>query len=410
MKIKALRLKNWVEFEDFEIVFNDDITHLVGINGSGKTTIGLNAIWAGFKGIAEKSKDALIGDRYRFIASGKKSLDIIITLHDEINDLDITLKRHITKDLNQISISSDHDQSLSKDYVENLLNVTFLSASHFTNLSGKEQALALGINTSEFDKFISELKSDAQLLRKQIKIYGELPEIEKIEKVSVSDLIIERDAIIGKNKIQADLQSRLTLKRDALLIAERAVIAAQQKVNDLQEEISEIEIPTGEIIDTIELDKKIGNAEETNEKALAYIANVQKVQEKKKITDKLEANISSQESKKAERLKYIKSSSLGLKGLTVDETGSLLMNEKPIKSPYFSKGELEMIVANIASGLNPDLKVRFVDDFEMLDEENQRKIIKGLSKRGFQIITATVGDKKVRDNSVLLRQCKIVDN
>ena len=44
MKIRQLKLKNFAQFEDFEIVFNDDITHLVGINGSGKTTVGLNAI------------------------------------------------------------------------------------------------------------------------------------------------------------------------------------------------------------------------------------------------------------------------------------------------------------------------------------------------------------------------------
>jgi hypothetical protein len=58
--------------------------------------------------------------------------------------------------------------------------------------------------------------------------------------------------------------------------------------------------------------------------------------------------------------------------------------------------------------LNPELKVRFIDNFELLDDVNQVKLITHLTKKGFQIITATVGDKIKRDNSVLLRECKIV--
>ena len=35
-------------------------------------------------------------------------------------------------------------------------------------------------------------------------------------------------------------------------------------------------------------------------------------------------------------------------------------------------------------------------------------LIKNLTKRGFQIITATVGNKKKGDKSVLLRECKVI--
>ena len=128
MKIKHLRLKNFAKFEDFEIIFNDGVTRLVGINGSGKTTVGLTAIWAGFKGIAEKSKTGqLIGERYRFIPDGEKSAKIEIKLHDEVANQDITLTRTITKKLNQIAIKTD-GLECTKDYIENLFNITFLSA------------------------------------------------------------------------------------------------------------------------------------------------------------------------------------------------------------------------------------------------------------------------------------------
>ena len=68
MKIKSLKLTNFAKFTDFEIEFDGNITRLVGLNGDGKTTVGLNAIWAGIKGISLKCKDGqLFGDRFRFI-------------------------------------------------------------------------------------------------------------------------------------------------------------------------------------------------------------------------------------------------------------------------------------------------------------------------------------------------------
>ena len=73
MKIKEIRAKNFAKFTDFELVLNDQVTRLIGINGSGKTTVGLTLLWAGFKGIAEKSStNQLIGERFRFLSEDKK--------------------------------------------------------------------------------------------------------------------------------------------------------------------------------------------------------------------------------------------------------------------------------------------------------------------------------------------------
>ena len=84
MKIKKLKLDNFAEFTNFEVEFDGKITNLIGINGSGKTTIGLTAIWACLKGISEKSgKGQLIGERYRFIGSSKDTANIELTLLDE---------------------------------------------------------------------------------------------------------------------------------------------------------------------------------------------------------------------------------------------------------------------------------------------------------------------------------------
>ena len=82
---------------------------------------------------------------------------------------------------------------------------------------------------------------------------------------------------------------------------------------------------------------------------------------------------------------------------------------KLFKEPYFSKGELELIVAKLHASVNPELKIRFIDDFELLDEGNQKKIVEYLLKENFQIITAEVGEKKGKD-IILLTECSITKN
>lgn len=408
MKIKQIRAKNYVKFDDFELTFNNEVTRLVGINGSGKTTVGLKLLWAGFKGIAEKSKtDQLIGERFRFIADGKKSLDIEILLHDELTGNEIIIKRHITKTLNQLSFKSKDGRELSKEYIENLFNVTFLSASHFTSLTGKEQALALGINTDKFDKEISDIKSDAQALRKQIKAIGEVEEMKKVEKISLTVLNSKRDTMVAENKIQSDLIIEILNRKGAIDNLTRDIKESQEALSRLKIELEKKDIP-GEKQDISHLDIQIRNVENINEEASIYENNLIKLNNKKDAEGDLEKVISSQESKSSERLEYIKSATFGMKGLAIDDTGSLLLDDRPIRSPYYSMGELEMIVAQIGAGLNPEFKVRFIDNFELLDDDNQKKLIDKLTQKGYQIITAEVGNEKKSDNTVLLRECKIV--
>jgi recombinational DNA repair ATPase RecF len=50
-------MKNFLNFTDFEVKFGDSITKMVGVNGAGKTTVGLTAIWSALRGIAEKNSN-----------------------------------------------------------------------------------------------------------------------------------------------------------------------------------------------------------------------------------------------------------------------------------------------------------------------------------------------------------------
>jgi hypothetical protein len=429
MKLKQLELKNFAKFEKFEMIFNDDITNLVGMNGDGKTTIGLTAIWAGFKGIAEKSKTgALIGQRFRFITDGKKSLDVRITLHDEKRDMDVVLTRHITKTTNTIKIeSSSLYPELTKEYMENLFNVAFLSATHFSALTGKEQAAAMGIDTSKFDKDLTKKKEDAQGYRRDIKKIGQLTPVKICEKLDIVALQEKQVIVVKHNATQTTLTAQLSTLNDNLetvnvdIHDEIETFDAIQKSHDIR--IKQYHETRTEVMANIKefpiieppipmepINKAIAEIVTSNEEYFKYEAYKTSMAELEELEGYLSDNLLIQKDIGVDRRNYLQSKSFGIKGLQIDEAGNLTKDGKLIRTPYFSKGELEMLVARIAMNLNPELKVRFIDDFEMLDDINQEKLIKNLTKRGFQIITATVGNKKKDDKSVLLRACKMVED
>ncbi len=410
MKIKQLRLKNFGQFEDFELQFNDGVTNLVGINGSGKTTVGLTAIWAGFKGIAERSTTGhLIGERYRFICEGKRSLDIEIMLHDESNGRDIKLTRHITKSTNTIKIELSNGEPMSREYVENLLNVSFLSASHFAALTGQQQAEAMGINTGMFDARLSEVRDRAKEVRASIKAIGTLKPVSKAEPIDIESLQNHRAEAVKFNQDQSDRVECIKAWNGCIRDHEAIIQKAQDQIAALIADIKGL--PKEEELEDIEaIDEEIKNIVETNTQAAKYNVYLIDKENLAELDTELGKNKESQSQIQTDRNEYLKSKSFGIPGLQIDDDGNLTKDGKLIRCPYFSKGELEMLVARISSNLNPELKVRFIDDFELLDDVNQEKIIKNLTKRGFQIITAQVGSKPKGDNSVLLKACKVADD
>ena len=413
MKLKKLKLKNFAQFTDFECEFGNQITHLVGVNGSGKTMIGITAIWACMKGIAERTKDGLVGERFRFIGSSGKSSDIQITVYDEKTKNEVVIKNHITQQGNHITCEPVQNER----WLSELLSVAFLSARNFCQVDSKEQAILLGIDTKKYDQEIKSLKEEFTLINREIKSYGNLEKVEETEAVDVSKLVLAKDILEEK---YYDKQREIdTHNREALQMNESR-IKCNDKISDLKEHLAKCEkwlIDNTKMIIVKDVEKpniniikeQINNAQETNLSAGKYQNYLLAKERKETKENELDDNKIRQNKIQDGRLRYIQSFKFGFDGLEVDFEGRLLLNGRPIKSQYFSKGELELIVAKLFISQNPKLTLRFIDDFELLDEDNQIKIVDDLLSQGFQIITAEVGNKKVKSNTILLRECKIVE-
>ena len=65
----------------------------------------------------------------------------------------------------------------------------------------------------------------------------------------------------------------------------------------------------------------------------------------------------------------------------------------------------------MAAATNPGLKYIFVPDAQSIDEKNREILFKELTDAGFQVVAEMVGtDKKEGDNSILLKESRIVDS
>lgn len=430
IKLKKLQLVNFAKFDNFEIEYSDQITKLSGFNGAGKTTVGLTGIWAALKGIAEKGKNGpLIGERFRFIGTKGKTAKTIITLIDTEKDVEIVVKNTISKSTNSISFeASDENYIVNQAWLNEFFNVAFLSAKNFCAMSSIEQALRLGIDTSDFDNEIDISKEKAKGLRAILKskVVGEEPE--KVEGIALDEMLKDRQKHTDFNTAQGELAKPVNKANELLETLnaeieedEAAIKENEESIKKLKAKIKEFKgrVQDGldyiktldqpeEIVDLTDLDKQILEANQDNSKVEAHKVWKASKADHDEYSKKLKAQEKETGKIEANKLKYIKGKELPFDELTIDEKGGLLLQGRPIKEPLFSKGELEKIVAKLHAATNPDFKVRFIDDFESLDKDNQEDLVNSLLEDGFQVITAEVGESK-GENYIEMRDCQIID-
>jgi DNA repair ATPase RecN len=418
MKIKELKVKNFAKFTDLQIEFDSNITRLVGVNGSGKSSI-LLAIFTALKGMASKG-DAIWGERFRFMTAGSDP-DIQLTLVDEVKGgAEIIVRNELSKKGNEITFRAPDDYPISQEWLSQLLSLSFVSAKNFCQLSGKEQAILLGIDTDIYDQSIKSLKDDYTLLGRELKTLGTPESVEKVEKVIISELVKEKDDIEAYNKIEEAKQTAIDNNNASMSKLQAEKKQLQDEMDILDAKITATatimkNLPVPEKLkDVTEVTKKINDAEPINIKAEAYEKYQTKLLDIEAKKEEIKANKGKQVQAEENKINYIKSFDFGFDGLTVDDDGQLQLNDgtssRPIREPYFSKGQLEIIVARLYASTNPDLKVRFLDDFNLIDNANQEKIINELVEAGFQLIVSEVAESSTKENVILLRECRVVSD
>jgi len=428
------------------------------MNGSGKSTVGLRGLMACINGIAEK-KGGILGERFRFIGKNGASADVEYEFIDEKTEETFTIRNHITKQSNNITFKSSGSAPIGDDWLKGFLNTSLMSARAFCGLSGIEQARALGIDTTSFDEELKGYKTEATGLNARLKAFGTIEGVEEVLPIDLTELDNRHKEITNKlndeYKKNREENSRRRREREELIEqakksveiwqADQSGIEARLNVcvgalNVLTEEgydgkevqlfidalprpekhppeemtnIPDLELIDPEMPDSSELtviEEEKSKAFETNIKAERYQVYISKKAEKEEVERLIAENKKNQAQCIESRGTYMASHNLGFKGLSIDEEGYLILNDRPINENYFSTGELEIIVAKMHAAQNPEFKCRFIDDFERIDENNQEIILKELIDAGFQIIIAEVGEGDTgKENVIVLEECRIKD-
>lgn len=425
MKIKSIKLENFAKYSHIEVSFDKNITYLIGNNGAGKTTLGLNAIWFMLQGIAEKSSkgnNPLIAERFRFIGENGASAKGEMVLFDEVRKVKIKVMRKLTKDGTSVTFEAPEDMTLSQEWLNDLFNVFLISPRSFLALDSKKQAEVLGIDTSKFDSELENLKSEHTYINRELKNIGEVKEIEPVEKIDITSLIECKNDIINFNTKQIELQQNITKNKEKLILCEQEYEKLLKQKTLLELEINNVKnkrdagikyisnLPKPEkLVNSEDIDKKIKDATSNNDKRIVYENYLQQKQKHDLKLSELNNNKERQSEAIKARIDYIRSKKLPFDNLEINEKGELLLSGKPIKEQYFATGELLKIVPVLISSLNPELKYVFIQQFNLLDEKQQKIVEEYLVNKGFQLVAEIVGEKEIENkHCIVLKDMHLV--
>jgi len=406
MKLQNLAISNFKNVTNLEIEFNGNSVNLIGINGAGKSTV-IDAIITLLKGKTALPKER----RWQMVSENQDKCVIKGTLKDD--DREITITRKINKKENvYLEIVSSDGEKLAQGFLDKIFNEFCLNPVEFSKLSGKEQALKLGIDTTEFDTEYKKVFDERTLVNRDLKkaksVYDSMKEIEKVEKVSISELIKERDLIYTFNNKQEEIASNLQKESDNILFLKKRINDLKKELNEHEEYYETMTEPQNSK-DDVEITNKISNAENTNELANAWNKKIDasnSVKQIETVYNKVEKELQDIKDNKNE---FIQKADLPFNNMTIDENGGLLIRDKSFNENFFSHGEIINISCKLLQHFNPELKLVFIKDASLLDDDKMASI-KELEKDGFQFIFEIVGKEKIDNNSILIKESEIVDN
>ena len=414
--IRSVSLKNFKQCKEISVSFDDSLTFLMGGNGDGKTTIGLDGIQYLFEGAASrpasKDRNPLIGERFTFIHKGEKSAVGRMVIHDDKLNCDIIVKRKITATSNELEFEAPEGMKLDQNWLSSLFSYYMISPRAFIRLTPKDQAIALGLDLSSFDKDLKTKKEEYTQINAVLRSLGDVgAEPENPSPVVISSILDELEQINEHNSTVNEYEKNIEEANRRIAEIETQLKKLQESRHKLVEYIKTTQNP-GERISIDGLNESITNVETINAKAREHEQWVKADELKQAQEQKLAKNKEQQDTIMKNRLEAIKGAELPFDELNVDDQGNLTLDGRFINDNQFSTGELMKIVPMLMSkikGADTKIKYVYIQDFSLMDETNQKITVDYLINAGFQVCAEIVGTKEVEKGHVIqLKEMKIV--
>lgn len=436
MKIGKIMAKNFAKVDTISVNIDPTRTYLVGSNKAGKTTVGYSVPFFVMKGLSQRG-DGLIAERFRFIGPHGKSAEGEIEIIDEKESVTHIATRKLLKGSTDLKIVSSDGIVRGQEFLDDLFSAILFNVMKFSELTGKEQALAFGVDTSEFDA------DRKQLEQGRLAIYQDLNRLrgvaetsmgtEKVEEVKTATLLEELEKRQEINRGNAEKRLNATDYQHVVASQKERVVEIETEIDRLKivfleekEKLTACHNTLAELTKVVkglksadeqEVRDKIKTADETNVKAQAYKDSL----EDQKKADAEQAKYDTKNTEIAavdtERTVHIKASKLPYNNTTINEDGLFELNGKLFNSTYFSRGECMKFGANLASKImeaQPDrnelLEYVYVPHAESLDQENREELFKTLADLGLQVVAEYVDTKKIKGKDcILLKELRVID-
>jgi len=420
MRIVKLQAENVKKLKAVEIAPEGNVVKITGKNEQGKTTV-LDAIWwalGGTKNIQEQP--IRTGETKASVTLDLGELLVIRTFTESGSYLKVENKDGasfkspqavLDKLIGKFSFDplafAKADKKAQVDTLLDFVNIT-VDAKKLKEISDVEVAPMPNPLDMLNAAYRAVFESRAMVNRDLEKAKGAIAsmgEVESAESVSVSELVAEKERLVGENRendrkrkavedkakdIQGKeyhashlrdeikrLQEQLREKEDALALQVRTIEEDKALLSFIQEEVSALQDH-----DLTDINTSIANADETNRKAQAW-RDHQKAQ---RDLEELQAG-SSALTKRLEAIRSYKAELIKSAKFPIDDldfgNGGVLYQELPFEQAS-SAQKLQVSLA-IAMALNPKLRVIRIDDGSLLDSDHMKVIEEMAKANDFQV-------------------------
>jgi hypothetical protein len=404
MKIIEIEILNNKAIKVFKTKLDGNNLEIAGDTGTGKTTA-ISAFWE----ILEKQSECL--------KKNEKSGKIKIKIGADGNGKWYIAERKITPSTSTINIINEKGDKISINDFKNMISNLSINPQKIFELKPKEQIKALlsAANIINFDpeKADGEIKS---LEENRIKLFREVESLkpgaepEKVDYISLSELIYEKELADKNNKKAEDIKEKFEKLKGEY---DKKIV----EKNELEKKIAEMKIITERLRDDIEsgieyinaleiipvdpIKDKIKNSEIINKKASIY-EGWKKQQEKfekavsvhKEIDEKVKEKV-------AKRKEILEGATYPIDGIKIKD-GLIYFNDFLIDN--LGESEKMLVAAGIAiEGIKKHpFKIVRIDGIESMSKKDFGELKKLFNGHDIQVLSTRVSRGEIEPNEIVI--------
>jgi energy-coupling factor transporter ATP-binding protein EcfA2 len=370
-------------------------TLITGANGQGKTSV-LDSLFFALAG-----KDAQKATP-KPIREGESKAEVSIITSDGYK-----LRRwwNVTNSYLEITAPDGMPVKAPQEMLDSWVGVLSFDPLAFSRMNGKDQRAALlQIVELSIDLDANETKEgehrerrkiigrDLESLKAQIDAipFAEIASVPDAE-ISVTELAKKLQDAGAHNRSVDDSAGKLQTMKTELETRDRAIKETEEKLVQMKRERettaaavnnAELMMKTMEKIDTAEIEKQMGTADETNKKVRRKAERVRLQEALKAKQAEYAVQEKAIDTLTTERSDALKNAKMPVEGLAIEPAG-ILYNGQPF-SQISSAEQLKVAIA-MAMANKPHLRVLRILDGSLLDDANLQVVEDMAKEHGFQV-------------------------